>query len=152
MRKSGCGNYIALLSAKEALSMHDAKSGKTLWSINFKLRDFIDITLATDVIFLLTKKFALSIVKGGKVWRMIRCTLGVKIFQEVDQVNVHDEAVGFDNAPANCVANEKYVQIGTANGKLLIVYEATEKTIRKEVVEAYVETAVTKVKTDSRYS
>uniref|UniRef100_A0A914VEG7 Pyrrolo-quinoline quinone repeat domain-containing protein n=2 Tax=Plectus sambesii TaxID=2011161 RepID=A0A914VEG7_9BILA len=129
MSRSGCGNYIALLSDKETVTMHDARSGKALWSINFKLRDFIDITLATDVIFLLNKKFVLSLVKSGK---------------ELDQVNVHNETIGFDNAPMNCVANENYLLIGTTNGKLMIVYEVTEKIVRTEVVETNIESAVTK--------
>ncbi|KAI6230517.1 hypothetical protein M3Y99_01051700 [Aphelenchoides fujianensis] len=59
---------IGLLSNQDTLSFVDVQNGQLLWTLDLKLRFFVDISVVNDNLFAMGNKFMLSRLNGGKEW------------------------------------------------------------------------------------
>ncbi|KAI1712304.1 hypothetical protein Ddc_12541 [Ditylenchus destructor] len=117
--------YIGILTSKDTVCLVEAKSGSflhnfassnswncvslgtLLWTLEFKLRFFADISVSLNgSIYAMGNKFMMSRVHNGK---------------EMETVNVHHEAVNFKESSTVLISTNKLHFVGTTTGGMIRV-------------------------------
>lgn len=59
--------YLIILTLKQEVFALDIATGKTIWTMDYKLKSFKDMTTYNGIIYLLDEKFIVTRIKHGKV-------------------------------------------------------------------------------------
>uniref|UniRef100_A0A915DNM1 Cilia- and flagella-associated protein 57 n=1 Tax=Ditylenchus dipsaci TaxID=166011 RepID=A0A915DNM1_9BILA len=96
--------YIGVLTTEDTICLVDTKSESLVWSLDFKLRYFTDISVVGNSILAMGNKFMMSRMHDGR---------------EMETVNVHHEAINFKESSSVVISTNKLHFVGTSTGGMV---------------------------------
>ncbi|KAI6183564.1 hypothetical protein M3Y97_00502300 [Aphelenchoides bicaudatus] len=98
---------VGILSNQDTLALVDVVNGQLLWTLDLKLRFFVDISVVDDTLYAMGNKFMLSRLSDGK---------------EIETNNVHQEGISL-KASSTLLLSTKQVHFVSSSGGNVIRME-----------------------------
>ncbi|KAI6223182.1 hypothetical protein M3Y95_00862400 [Aphelenchoides besseyi] len=95
---------IGLLSNQDTLTLVDVQNGQLLWTLDLKLRFFVDISVVDENIYAMGNKFMLSRLNAGK---------------EMETNNVHQEGISLKASSTLLLSTQQVHFVSSSGGNVI---------------------------------
>uniref|UniRef100_A0A1I7S9F5 Cilia- and flagella-associated protein 43 n=2 Tax=Bursaphelenchus xylophilus TaxID=6326 RepID=A0A1I7S9F5_BURXY len=103
LRWSADDKTIACLSNSDTVCLIDVIEGRLLWTIDFKLRFFVDLSCRAETVYVMGNKFMMSRLENGK---------------ELESTNVHQEGISLKASSTSLLSTDTVHFVTSSGGNV----------------------------------